>query len=391
MEQALFDHIADLPHLLWDTAFPTEELTENKPYRNAGDLLVKRCPTNREALRLCGCDAAVLDGTASDYECFSALCMATPILTGHRSAALTNELLHAVFGLETELSPYQTEELWEVLNQAIEDTALRPSDVAVALNIESICYRIPALSPLPQTTWEGVDLYPVFDWGDPIITLLDPSFGSKGLAQTAVTLGERLPPFLHAGCVSVHLQLPKYYTFLRNSRKKEVDDILLKGRQGNALTIEDKNVLATAFAVILAQALTEHRLTLLLTTDADEEELIRLYDYLALNQITPHTVLLSHTPERYASWFCRHTVRTEKGLPSLLPTTDRLRHYAAHFPLGCAILPCRNVIDTVSLAACLWQRRQLVEDLAAISSDADILLSLAEDIVYGNIKNRFGI
>ncbi len=391
MEQALFDHIADLPHLLWDTAFPIEELTENKPYRNVGDLLVKRCPTNREALRLCGCDSAVLDGTASDYECFSALCIAAPMLTGHRSVTLTKELLHAVFGLETGLSPYQTEELWTVLNQVIEDTVLRPSDVATALNIESICYRHPALLPLPQTDWEGIDLYPVFDLGDPVVTLLDPSFGEKSLAQTAEDLEKKLLPVLHAGCVSAHLQLPRHYAFLRNSRKKEIDDILRKGRHGEFLTPDEPNALITAFVVILAQALAEHRLTLLLTADAEEEELIRLYDYLALNQIAPETVLLSRTPERYTSWFRRHTVRTEKGLPSLLPSSDRLGDYAERFPLGCAILPCRDIIDTVSLAEGLRQHRYLAKDLAPLSADTDTLLSLAEDIAYGNIKNRYGI
>ena len=47
-----------------------EELSENRPYRNIGELLVKRSPTNRAALRLCGCDPAILNGilaVAAEY------------------------------------------------------------------------------------------------------------------------------------------------------------------------------------------------------------------------------------------------------------------------------------------------------------------------------------
>ena len=385
----LLEAIDDLPLLYWDTAFPAEELIHNKPYRNAGDLLVKRSPTNRDALRLCGCDASVLDGTASDYECFSALCIATPMLTGHRSAILTAELLLRVFGLEVPLSPYQTEEFWAVLNQAIEDADLRPSDVEQALNVESICYRHPALSTLPKLDFPGVDLYPVFDLADPVGTLSQT--GAATLADAVALLKDRLTAFREAGCVSARMILPKAYRFVRNSKKKEIDDLLLKARGGNALAAEEQNPLLTAFAVSLSALLKEAGIILLLETKADADELTRLFDYLALNAIVPETVLTVPQAEDYQRFLLRHTVRTEKGLPSLLPVEDDLSSYAKCFPIGAAILPQRNVCDVLSLAEGFLQRKKLASTLLSLGTDLDTLSSLAEDITYGNIKNRFGI
>ncbi len=378
-----------LPLLYWDTAFPVEEITENKPYRNAGDLLVKRCPTNRDALRLCGCDGSVLDGTASDYECFSALCIAAPLLTGHRSSVLTKELLLRVFGLETPLSPYQTEELWAVLNQAIEDADLRPSDVAQALNVESICYRLPPLSPLPETDFSGVDLYPVLDLTDPVGTLSQAK--TEALADAVALLKERLAAFREAGCVSARMILPKTYRFVRNSKKKEIDDLLLKARRGNPLTSEEQNQLLTAFTVSLSALLKEEGVILLLETEADADELTRLYDYLALNGIVPETVLTVRHVKDYLPFLLRHTTRTEKGLPSLLPVGDDLASYAERFPIGAAILPNGNVCDVLSLAEGHLQRERMASALLPLGADADTLSSLAEDVAYGNIKNRFGI
>jgi hypothetical protein len=391
MELRIIENLSSFPHLLWDTAFPVEELTENKPYRNVGDLLVKRCPTNRRALRLCGCDRAVLEGTASDYECFSALCTATPMLTGHRSAELTAELLFAVFGLEAPLSPYQTDELWSLLNQAIEEADLRPSDVARALNIESVCYHHPALSPLPETNDPGVDLYPIFDLEDGVSALLSPFFGERGLTDTMAILSQHLDTFIKAGCLSARFVLPRHYAFSRNSRKKEIDDLLGRGRRDNNLSFDEQNQLITALLIALADELSRRNVSLLLATEAAEEQLIALYDYLSLNGIVPETVLLTDSPKAYSAFFDRHTVRTDKGLPSLLPVPQSLATYATCYPIGAAILPCGEVSDVLSLADGMYQRRRIASVLASLPSDPDALVSLSEDIAYANIKNRFSI
>ena len=387
----LLDAVSHLPLLLWDTAFPVEELSENRPYRNIGELLVKRSSTNREALRLCGCDPAILNGEASDYECFAALCMATPMLMGHRAALATETILKAVFGLETPLSPYQIEELWTVLNEIIEERALRPSDVAEALNIESLCYRWDPLSPLPDPAFGEVDLYPIFDLSDPLAMMAKISPSDGGLADVIQVLSDRLTVFLAAGCASVRIALPKSYRFSRNSRKKEVDDLLYRLTAGERLSTEEENQLLTSLLIALSCRITENDLVLLLATEAEESELMALYDYFALNHIVPETLLVIPYPWDYADLFARHTHRTPKGLPSLLPIAEDFAALATIFPIGAAILPCGKVHDVVSLADGYRLRGRLAQALCAYDTDPDVLASLTEDVVYGNIKNRFGI
>lgn len=387
----LHEAISPLPLLLWDTAFPIEEIKDNRPFRNAGDLLVKRSPLNREALRLCGCEPAIQNHEASDYECFAALCMATPLLVGHRAATATGILLKEVFGLETPLPPYQTEELWAVLNEIIEDRALRPSDVAEALNVESICYRCdPLISPAPLTFGQ-VDVYPIFDLASPLSTLASLPSAGQSMTKAVKELTDRLADFLAAGCVSVRFVLPKTFRFARTSRKKEVDDLLCRLAEGGGLSIEEKNQLLTSLVISLSRSITERGLILLLDTEAEENELIALYDYLALNGSVPETLLCTPLPTNYRTFFARHTVRTEKGLPSLLPVGEDFRTLAVSFPIGTAVLPCGTVCDTVSLAEGFRQRKALTEALAAFDAEPDTLASLAEDVVYGNIKNRFSI
>ena len=387
----LLEAIDPLPMLLWDTVYPVKELAENRPFRNIGDMLIKRSPVNREALRLCGCDPAILNGEASDYEGFAALCMATPMLLGHRSAIDTELLLKTVFGLEMPLSPYQTQELWTFLNEIIEDRTLRPSDVAEALHIESLCYRHHPLAPVCRLTFGTVDLYPIFDLSEPLATLAAIRSSDGGFDSAVQILTDRLAAFLSAGCVSVRIALPKPYRFARNSRKKEVDDLLLRLTMGKHLSIEEENQLLTALLISLSVYIIENGLVLLLATEAEECELIALYNYWNLNHITPEALLVTPRPWQYQDLFSRHTCRTAKGLPSLFPITEDFTTMRTSFPLGAGILPCGDIRDTVSLTEGLYQRSMLIKALASYEAPPDMLNSLAEDIVYGNIKNRFAI
>lgn len=387
----LTEALAPFPFLLWDTAFPVDELTENRPYRNIGDLLVKRSPFNRSALRLCGCDTAITDGQASDYECFAALCLATPMLAGHRAALATREILQHVFSWENALSSYTIEDDWIMLNTAIESRNLRPSDVAQALQIESLCYRHPVLSPLPKTDFPGVDLYPIWDLQNPIYMFSRPSRFYLDMEDLVKDLEASLSAFLSAGCVSVRLALPKTYTFSRNGRKREIDNLLYKIQNKETLTSDEQNQWITSLLISLAALWKQRNLVLLLETVAEEEELNRLYDYLAMNRIIPETVWIAPSASVCSHILRRHTFRTAKGLPSLLPVTDPISMLARDFPIGSTMVPSGDIYDIVSLAEGCRHRKLLIQALADLEAPPDILSSLAEDVAYGNIKNRFGI
>ena len=392
MDMPLFsDAVSSFPLLLWDSAFPTDLLTDGRPYRNIGELLVKRSPAVREALQLCGCDAAVIEGTASDYEAFAALCTAIPMLTGHPVALAIETLLRFVFGDDYALSPYQTDDLWATLNDAIEATNLRPADIVAALNVESLCYRHGPLTPIPKETAMGCDVYPIWDLNDMIETARHSLFDHISIQDVVCRWTASLPDFLASGCVSARIALPRRYRFRRNSRKREVDESLQRLCQNEALSDDELNALATALILAVSDVLKSQGLVLLLETEADPEELIRLFDYLALNDILPETVLITVQPQSYLPLFRRFTQRTEKGLPSLVAVSDDITDTLKAFPIGPALLPCGAVTDVVMLADSFRRRNQLLQHLESLDGDPETLSSLAEDVVYGNIKNRFGI
>jgi hypothetical protein len=263
--------------------------------------------------------------------------------------------------------------------------------VAETLNIESLCYRCDPLSPLPDAAFGEVDLYPVFDLSEPLATLAQIPSSNRGLDDAIRVLTDRLAAFMEAGCVSVRIALPQTYCFVRNSRKKEVDDLLHRLTAGERLSTEEENQLLSSLLIGLSYPITEKGLVLLLATEAEERELMALYDYLALNHAVSETLLITARPWEYADLFVRHTTRTAKGLPSLLPISEDFSALATSFPISAAILPCEKVNDVVSLADGYRLRGRLAQALSTFDADPDVLVSLAEDVVYGNIKNRFSI
>ena len=140
---------------------------------------------------------------------------------------------------------------------------------------------------------------------------------------------------------------------------EEIDELLIKSRRGESLTEEERRQLMTAFLIAWSNVQKEASLTLLLETAVPEDELLLLYDYWALNGAVPETVFLFRHAENYAELLNRHTVRTEKGLPSLLPVSEDLARYAPHFPIGTALLPCNHVCDVLSLTEGVLSRQHL--------------------------------
>ena len=396
--QQIADTILSLPQLLFDAPFSLPILTENRPYRNIGDLLVRQAPSVRQALRLCGAAEEVVCGAASDYECFAALCIAAPMLSGHTVMQNISKLLLSVFGLETPLSPYVCESLWDTLNAEIEERCLRPSDIASLLSVESICYRIDPLSAPPTLDFPGVDLYPLPDFGDtPTALLTSPSIHAESLDEFLATLDRQLTQYAEQGAVSVRLGLPYRYGYRRNSKRKELDDAyrFCRTHTLSELSPETREELETALAVAIATFCKEKELTLLLAPDCHVDEVTALYRYLSLNRAVPETVLYHNDPAQWVPFVSQFTFRSERGLPGILLLADRLAEWIPHFPIGTALLPCHAVTDPIALAGTFQQRQALAEMLDALGEacgiDEEILCSLAEDLVYANVKNRFGI
>lgn len=68
----------------------------------------------RGLLRLCGVDERRIGEDASDYELFSALCQAVPLLTGHPFPHALEKALQSELGVTPSLSPDNCDRIWRV-------------------------------------------------------------------------------------------------------------------------------------------------------------------------------------------------------------------------------------------------------------------------------------
>ena len=392
----IYDAINALPLLLYDTPFSLSVLTDNRPYRNIGDLLVVRAPSVRQALRLCGTTEAITNGTASDYEAFRALCLAAPMLTGHVTMQSITEVLSRLLETEAPLSPYTCDMLWESLSAQIEEQSLRPSEILTAFSVESLGYRVSPLAKHTAPYCPGVDCYRILDLGTaPSAQIPSSEHTAENLESFLTALLDAINTETSCGAVALHMQLPHRFAFERNSKKMELEEHYRYSRSGKTLSYPKQCELDTAIAIAVASRCAAKRLPLLLTASCHEQELIALYRYLSLNHAVPETVLYGKTPANLQPFLSAFAFRTERGLPGLLPISRDIGALAPYFPLGAAILPCSSFTDPITLGGIVGQREALAETLAILGDtngiDGETLSSLAEDIVYGNVKNRFGI
>ncbi len=404
-----------LPLLLYDTLLTADDLRDDRPYRNAGDLLVRRAVSNRDALRLCGAGRSVTepDGGASDYERFSALCTAFPLLAGHPAANDTAALLKAVFGYGGGLSPFETDPLWQTLNDEIEKAALRPSGVLSALGVESLCYRRAPCEHGEMPVCPGVDLYPILDLGTPDGFLAGFSGPSSGAAEEAGLdavfgmLESEILRLTEDGGRTVALALPYGWRFRRNTRRREVDGALRYLKKdpetavgwsvADGLTPDGLNELRTEFLIRLAGLMSSRSLFLRLEVPdgAVFSGLFSLFRYLHRNGTVPETGFVCRDPLSCLPLLRAFSFRTEKGLPGLIPIAEDPAALAGVFPIGASMLFCGEIRDFVSVAGVLRRRETLSVFLSDLGRreqiDPETLSSLGEDVVYGNIKNRFSI
>ena len=258
-----------------------------------------------------------------------------------------------------------------------------------ALNIPSLNYRLSPLAPLTSLSTEELSLRPLWDLGHaPEATVTHPENHCGSFEKFTSCLKERLTAFQALECPGICLTLPNRYRFIRNSKKQEINNIYLALKDGKKVSDEELWAWQTALAVHVATLAHQENLPVILNTEASEEELIALYDYLALNRAVPETLFRSATP--YRRFTVRFAFRTEKGLPGIVPLSDNPETLSQWFPIGHSILFSETPRDNVELTEVYQHRRNLAVFLETVE-EWDSLDSLTEDIVYINTLNRFGM
>ncbi len=372
--------------LIYDSEFDINTLRENKPYRNIGQLLMS-AKSVRDALLLCGAEARILDGSASDYERFAAICSSMEYLVGHKVYNGVKRILSDVFGVYEQLSPFNCDELWAVLNSYLDDNELTPTSLLASLGVESLSLRVSPFDDFDISS-ENVDLYSVTDLSD-IVSLVTAdnniendleSFISK-IASVVTERAER-------GSFSVSFTLGRDYEFVRMSRKHEVYEIYTALKGGKAVPISDQNGFKTYVLTSLFGTFCAQNSNVLTNLSYKAGELHRLLEYLRLNKKLPTSMLIrTEDPTDVAIIALEFSSRNVYGLPSIIPVCSHLNDLARIFPIGLALEYQNGITDVISVASLISSRTKSHQALSLISDPDSLLLDLA----YANIKNRMRI
>lgn len=331
------------PIFSWDNNIKPQQITSDSKYRNIGEMLVVHSENAQKAMRLCGIGEETVSGAASDYEKFRALIETLPLMPGHRVTTVVCEIMKKVFGIPDFLSygigSSRCENIWRHCNNIIDEESITPLSLAELLGVETMFLRYLPFDVLPAFEKSSVNLYPVFDLGEicseaVLCRLAAKSKDSRTFGDFVSILSEKLNEFLSKGCKAVRITLSDYH-YERNSRKKEIDGILLKIQSGTSLTKNDLYQFSTALSIEAASLIRKKNLCLILQTkQSAPSELVKLYDYLKQNLIVPETLLISSRPESFSDFIDLFAFRTEKGLPGIIPAVQDPVKASLRFPLG---------------------------------------------------------
>lgn len=364
-----------LPYLFYDTAISHELLSNNRQYRNAGDLLVTTCPSVQNALRLCGAEERILGSEGSDLERFTAICYAMPYLYGH-PVRLGIERILTSLGIYSELAPYSVEELWQEINSVIEEKALTPVSLLTQMNVESVSVRTDPFTEAEKTD-NGLDIYNILDLKNVSELIVSSN-------NTAADLNSFIAAITDAiGHTAVRLTLDKHYRYERCSRRVEIEGFYNDLANRKKLKTEEINALITYIFVELAKSISTSALPLILRVDCDCDELNMLYSYLSLNHIYPQTtVLICRDPKSFEAYAVSHTKRTPIGMPSIIIVNQQYDGLFKAFPSGFALQYQEGICDVAGISATIAEADRLIDIYGE---------DVGEGMIYGNIKNIFHI
>lgn len=362
--------MCETTNLFYDTAFSSEQLYGNIPYRNIGDMLVTRCVSVKNALKLCGAESRITRNEASDYEKFYALCYCMNSLIMHPVYHGIEYILRNIFDIDTVPSPYNAEELWEILNAKIDEMSLSPVSLLKKMNTESICIRKDPFEIFPDFEGSEIDIYKITDLKD-IISVIE---GCKcdSIISFLNTISKN---------DTVRFTLKSNYKYIRNSKKAELEAAFDNVKREKSVSEEDKNALISYICYNAAKICKENGLNLIIECKCNENEIENLFSYISLNKSLPDsTALICDNVKNYEDTLIKHTYRNNFGSPSIVPICKSYNELAEVFPIGHTLEYQGNVTDIVSAVSVICNRASL-----------QFSEEITENIIYTNIKNKMKI
>ncbi|MBQ9806705.1 MAG: hypothetical protein IJW49_09405 [Clostridia bacterium] len=208
-------------------------------------------------LRLCGAEEHKIGEVASDYERFSALCKALPMLKRHPIKQAVTDLLKTHFAV----SEQPCDITWHTVAQALEERESAPTDFLPREPVSCLLSTI-ALPPLPS------HISPMLD----AEALLHAS--TNALETWREELRQTLLRFVRAGCHTVRFLLPASYTFTAPTVYHVQEALGMKKR-----TLETEHLLRSQLFRELCTICRDMSVRLLLHLSCAGEEAVALLRY----------------------------------------------------------------------------------------------------------------
>lgn len=377
-----------LPALFYDTEIDIDCLYENRPYRNIGHLL-SSCKSVKDALRLCGAEERIIDGTASDYEFFLAICLSMSYLAGHDVFLGIDTLFKKAFNISEMPSPFNAEALWSEINGIIEEQRLSPFSLLERLNVESISVRLSPFDTVKRAS-DTVDLYYVTELSDIIKEITSKKNTASSLENFISLIKDRITVLDNEGSPTVRIRLRGSYRFERYNKKHELYEIYNSLINGKSVTESNENGIITYVISSISDTVKRLGSNLIIDCECQSDELCRLFEYLDKGSLLPESAIIrcddGKRALKTALSFCH---RNPYGLPSILPVCSNILECARLYPIGLLFEYQNGITDVIALSSVLSRRQGLYDSLACLcSTDTD---SLFEDLTYTNIKNRMRI
>lgn len=376
------------PALFYDTEIDIDCLYENRPYRNIGHLL-SSCKSVKDTLRLCGAEKRIIDGSASDYEFFLAVCVSMPYLSGHNVFLGIDFLFKKAFEITEVPSPFNAEALWSEINGIIEDQALSPLSLLKKLNIESISIRLSPFDTVKPVS-DTVDVYYVTELSDIIKEITSKKNTQGSLEDFIGLIKDRITALDNEDSSTVRICLRDSYRFERYNKKHELYDVYNSLINGKTVTESNENGIITYVIASISDTVKKLCSNVIIDCECPSDELFKLFEYLDKGSLLPESAIIRCDDERTALKtslsFC---YRNACGLPSILPVCSNVSESAKLYPIGLCLEYQNRITDIVALSSVLPKRQGLYELLVSLCSDDPD--SLFEDLTYTNIKNRMRI
>ena len=332
------NHASKMPICDYHCHLNPQEIAENKRYNNITEIWLGGDHYKWRAMRSFGIDEEYITGNASDFEKFKAFAKAMPYLIGNPIYHWSHLELKEYFGIEETLSEKNAEEIWNRCNEIIQSPDFSARTMIEKSNVK---YIGTTDDPADDLKWHiAISKDENFD------CQVGPSFrpdkavkiGNEGFAEYIKVLGatenteitsykelinvleKRVAFFVENGCKITDHGLDRIY--FRAATEEEVDVILKKALNREALTQEEIEKYSTLTMVNLGKMYHKHDIVMQLHIGAlrnnntrmfkklgadvgfdsiDDAEvampLSRLLDSLATEDMLPKTILYCLNPK----------------------------------------------------------------------------------------------